>query len=52
MESSVVSGGKFTGGGARLRSDRPGYQQILDYSDTLFDLFAVHYKAIECFYED
>lgn len=34
MESSVVSGGKFTGDGARFRSDRPSYQQMLDYSDT------------------
>jgi hypothetical protein len=30
MESSVVSGGKFTGDGARFRSDRPSYQQMLD----------------------
>ncbi|MEN5136134.1 MULTISPECIES: phosphoadenosine phosphosulfate reductase family protein [unclassified Pseudomonas] len=49
MESSVVSGGKFTGDGARFRSDRPSYQQMLDYSDTQFDMFADHDEAISCF---
>jgi hypothetical protein len=48
MESSVVSGGKFTGDGARFRSD----QQMLDYSDTQFDMFADHDEAIECFCGD
>lgn len=52
MESSVVSGGKFTGDGARFRSDRPSYQQMLDYSDTQFDLFADHDEAIACFCGD
>lgn len=52
MESSVVSGGKFTGDGARFRSDRPSYQQMLDYSDTQFDMFADHNDAIECFCGD
>jgi len=52
MESSVVSGGKFTGDGARLRSDRPSYQEMLDYSNTQFDLFADHDKAIACFCGD
>lgn len=32
MENSVASGGKLTGDGARFRSDRPNYQQVLDYS--------------------
>lgn len=52
MESSVVSGGKFTGDGARFRSDRPSYQQMLDYSDTQFDMFADHDEAIACFCGD
>lgn len=52
MESSVVSGGMFTGDGARFRSDRPSYQQMLDYSDTQFDMFADHEAAISCFCGD
>ncbi|WP_432755502.1 phosphoadenosine phosphosulfate reductase family protein [Pseudomonas sp. WMBT8] len=52
MESSVVSGGKFTGDGARFRSDRPSYQQMIDYSDIQFDLFAEHDEAIHCFCGD
>ena len=52
MESSVVSGGKFTGDGARFRSDRPSYQQMLDYSDTQFDMFTDHDEAIACFCGD
>lgn len=52
MESSVVSGGKSTGNGDRFRSDRPSYQQMLDYSDTQFDMFADHEEAIACFCGD
>jgi 3'-phosphoadenosine 5'-phosphosulfate sulfotransferase (PAPS reductase)/FAD synthetase len=52
MESSVVSGGKFTGDGARFRSDRPSYQQMLDYSGTQFDMFAEHDETIACFCGD
>ena len=52
MESSVVSGGKFTGDGARFRSDRPSYQQMLDYSDTQFDMFVEHDESIACFCGD
>lgn len=52
MESSVVSGGKFTGDGARFRSDRPSYQQMLDYSDTQFDMFAEQDEGIACFCGD
>lgn len=52
MESSVVSGGKFTGDGAHFRSDRPSYQQMLDYSDTQFDMFADQDEAIACFCGD
>ena len=49
MESSVESGGKFIGHGARFRSDRPSYQQMLDYSDTQFDMFADQDEGIACF---
>lgn len=52
MESEVVSGGKFTGDGARFRFDRPSYQQMVDYSDTQFDMFADHDEAIACFCGD
>lgn len=52
MESTVVSGGKFTGNGDRFRSDRPSYQQMLDYSDTQFDMFADQDDAIACFCGD
>ena len=52
MESSVVSGGKFTGDGDRFRSDRPRYQQMLDYSETQFDMFADHDEAIAYFCGD
>lgn len=52
MESLVVSGGKFTGDGARFRSDRPSYQQMLDDSDTQFDMFADYDEAIACFCGD
>ena len=52
MESSVVSGGKFTGDGARFRNDRPSYQQMLDYSDTQFDMFAEYDESIACFCGD
>lgn len=52
MESSVVSGGKFTGDGARFRSDRPSYQQMLDYSENQFDMFVEYDNAIDCFCGD
>lgn len=52
MESEVVSGGKFTGDGARFRFDRPSYQQMIDYSDTQFDMFADQNEAIDCFCGD
>lgn len=52
MESSVQSKGKFSGGGARFRSDRPSYQEMRDYSDQQFEMFAEHDEAIECFCGD
>ena len=47
MKSPVVSGGKLTGDGARFHCDRPSYQQMLNYSDTQFDIFTDHDEAIE-----
>lgn len=52
MESSVVSGGKFTGNGARFRSDRPSYQQMQDYSEVQSDMFTEQDEAIDCFCGD
>lgn len=52
QEREVVSTGEFTGDGARFRFDRPSYQQMLDYSDTQFDMFADHDEAIACFCGD
>lgn len=39
MESSVHSAGQFSGDGARFRSDRASYQQMLDYSEQQGSLF-------------
>ena len=44
--------GKFAGDGARFRNDRPSYQQMLDYSDTQFDMFADYDEVIVCFSGD
>lgn len=52
MESTVVSGGKFTGDGARFRSDRPSYQQMIDFSSVQGDMFDDQDEAIECFCGD
>ncbi len=52
QEREVVSTGEFTGDGARFRFDRPSYQQMLDYSDTQFDMFADQDEAIACFCGD
>lgn len=52
MENSVATGGKFTGDGDRFRNDRPSYQQMLDYSNTQFDMFADYDEAIACFCGD
>jgi len=52
QEREVVSTGEFTGDGARFRFDRPSYQQMLDYSDTQFDMFTDHDEAIACFCGD
>ena len=52
QERETVSTGEFTGNGARFRFDRPSYQQMLDYSDTQFDMFADHDEAVACFCGD
>jgi hypothetical protein len=51
-EAATVSTGMFSGDGARFRKDRPSYQQMLDYSDTQFDMFAAHEEILECFCGD
>jgi 3'-phosphoadenosine 5'-phosphosulfate sulfotransferase (PAPS reductase)/FAD synthetase len=52
MERSAVSSSGITGNGALFRFDRPSYQQMLDYSDSQFDMFADHDEAIACFCGD
>ncbi|MEX5664634.1 hypothetical protein ABFV57_07160 [Pseudomonas neuropathica] len=47
-----MSGSRFTGGGARFRSDRPSYEQMLDYSDTQLEMFVEQNEAIGCFFGD
>ena len=32
--------------------DRPSYPQMLDYSNTQFDVFTDHEEAIDCFFGD
>ena len=39
-------------GFAIVNYDRPSYQQMLDYSDTQFDMFVDHEEAIACFCGD
>jgi 3'-phosphoadenosine 5'-phosphosulfate sulfotransferase (PAPS reductase)/FAD synthetase len=52
MERTAVSSSGITGNGALFRFDRPSYQQMIDYSDTQFDMFADQDEAIECFCGD
>lgn len=52
MERSAKSSTSITGDGALFRFDRPSYQQMLDYSDAQFDMFADHDEAIACFCGD
>lgn len=52
MERTAVASTGITGNGALFRFDRPSYQQMLDYSDTQFDMFGAHEEAIECFCGD
>ncbi len=52
MERTAKSSSSITGDGALFRFDRPSYQQMLDYSDTQFDMFADQDEAIACFCGD
>lgn len=52
MERTAVTSSGITGNGALFRFDRPSYQQMLDYSDTQFDMFTDHDEAIACFCGD
>jgi 3'-phosphoadenosine 5'-phosphosulfate sulfotransferase (PAPS reductase)/FAD synthetase len=49
MERTAVSSTSVSGDGALFRFDRPSYQQMLDYSDTQFDMFGQYDEAIACF---
>lgn len=52
MERTATQSSAATTDGALFRFDRPSYQQMLDYSDTQFDMFADHDEAIACFCGD
>lgn len=52
MERTAKSSAGIIGDGALFRFDRPSYQQMLDYSNTQFDMFADHGEAIACFCGD
>lgn len=52
MERDATQSSTATTSGALFRFDRPSYQQMLDYSDTQFDMFADQEEAIECFCGD
>ncbi|RMO92986.1 hypothetical protein ALQ33_01765 [Pseudomonas syringae pv. philadelphi] len=52
MERTATQSSTATTDGALFRFDRPSYQQMFDYSDTQFDMFADHDEAIACFCGD
>ncbi|MBA1243419.1 phosphoadenosine phosphosulfate reductase domain-containing protein [Pseudomonas japonica] len=52
QEAATRSAGMFAGDGARFRKDRPSYQQMIDYSEIQYDLFAEADEAIDCFCGD
>lgn len=52
MESVAAESDSATARGSLFRTDRPSYQQMLDYSETQFDMFAEHDEAIACFCGD
>lgn len=52
MESSVQSTGKFTGNGARFRSDRPSYAEMAKFTASQRDMFDPNEEAIACFCGD
>ena len=47
QEKSVQSAGKFTGDGARFRSDRPSYKQMYDAALSQDELFKFDDEALE-----
>lgn len=52
MERTAAASSGITGNGELFRVDRPSYQQMLDYSDSQFDMFADNDEAIACFCGD
>lgn len=52
MESSVQSAGEFKGNGARFRSDRPGYAEMLAYTKQQGQLFDEAEEMAGCFCGD
>lgn len=52
QERTTESTGQFAGDGARFRKDRPSYQQMIDYAEIQFDLFAEVDESIDCFCGD
>lgn len=51
-ETLAESSSAIVGQGARFRSDRPSYQQMLDYAEVQFDLFDDIDDSIDCFCGD
>ncbi|MCP8350883.1 Nin-like protein [Pseudomonas sp. FBF18] len=52
QERVTKSTGQFAGDGARFRKDRPSYQQMMDYAEIQYDLFAEVDEGIDCFCGD
>jgi len=52
MERTAVQSATATSDGALFRFDRPSYQQMMDYSEIQYDLFAEADEAIGCFCGD
>lgn len=48
MERTVTQSSAASTDGALFRFDRPSYQQMLDYADTQFGMFADHDEHISC----
>jgi 3'-phosphoadenosine 5'-phosphosulfate sulfotransferase (PAPS reductase)/FAD synthetase len=51
QEERINSTGKYTGNGARFRSDRPGYREMQQYASVQGDMLG-HDEAIDCFCGD
>lgn len=52
MERTAVQSASATATGALFRFDRPSYQQMIDYAEVQYDLFAEADESIECFCGD